>query len=447
MDGKHMFVIPTHRLCFKAVDSIILEMDLAISQGLNCFLAVIDNSPMQIYLQNDEYLRKLSKDVTYAIYHIGNDILKMFVSDLAKKINKDKKEIEDLLVPEKVDYGKIHNWIYICSIFLNAEYIHRRDSDCYVTNIDKEFYPVVAENKFLGKKINSVLSQLEVIQMDNYNVDEKVCIVGSDYAGNWNLDLHELKKADENVVRKILKLSNISDEQINKIIKNDYASVEYSKDITPAVLKNSFDFPYNTMPECGNISMHRFYRYIPNFIGEYGIGYDYFSYFMCFLFKVPIVFHKNRIMHIHDSRRYTDIALFDYWRGMYKNIMLDSIYTFLIEQKLISDLITSEKGIQAIIDSYNYLPQIIRECISHISIYDSHRILNSICNEILISSDIEKYKKIGYKLIEVEKELYSETINDFKKSAKLIELWKNIISFSVECKYYKMLTPIYKGNL
>lgn len=55
---RHMFVIPTHRKCHKAVDSMLLEMKSFDKAGTENFLVIIDNSIDSIFKINDQFLTK-----------------------------------------------------------------------------------------------------------------------------------------------------------------------------------------------------------------------------------------------------------------------------------------------------------------------------------------------------------------------------------------------------
>lgn len=424
---RHMFAIPTHRKCQKAVTSIINEMN-SCNKEWNIFLVVLDNSNQEIFGENDIFIRKINKIVSFDIYHIGMDKINVMIKKIALRMNIDVSYISDLLLIKGIDYGKMYNLLYICAISFYADVIHRRDSDCSLESIEIDDYPISMEIRYIKKSIVDVLSELEIHKQDVFNVDEKVCIVGGDYAGNWNLDLHELKQYDPDVVKKVLRLSNIPENDIEIENSNNYIEKKYKKPNGKAVLANTFDFEYNVMPECGNICIYEIFRYVPNFIGQYGIGYDYFTYFIAYLYRVPIIFHKNKIFHIHDKQRYNLIDIEHYWIGMYKNIMLDMVYTELIKKGLINRLCKNNKGIEALRYTYTTeLCDILSEVIRNIDQEKEKHIINSICKDILLYSPVKKYQLAGNNIMKQKEEIIIETRRDFKKSIELIKIWHDIV--------------------
>lgn len=424
---KHMFAIPTHRKCKKAILSIVEEMRQC-NETWDIFLVVLDNSPNTIFEENDKIIEKIRKTINFVIYHISMDEMVHMVEKLANCMKINSSYMMELLIPREIDYGKIYNLLYICAISFSADIIHRRDSDCSLGDIMLGDYPIDMEMKYINKPINHVINKLEIHKKEEYGDDEKICIVGGDYAGNWNLDLHELKQNDPEVVKKILRLSNIPEEDIEIEDSINYTENEYKKPSGKAVLDNTFEFEYNVMPECGNISICEIFKYLPNFIGEYGIGYDYFTYFIAYLYRVPIVFHKNKIYHIHDEERYDLIKIEKYWIGMYKNIMLDTIYTELIKMGTIEHLCKKSKGLEALRkSSENELGNLLREAIQNIDVQKEKKIIDTICNDILLYSPLDKYKSVGKIIRKRKREIIENTRRDFEHSIQLIEIWKDIV--------------------
>ena len=193
-----LFVIPTHRHCLKAIDSIIREMQIFKEKNKGeLSLAILDNGDTTVSMSNRNYLNTIKAKHGFEIYYIDTGHMEKLSNCIAREIGIDEKEMGELLIPRKIDYGKIFNLIYLVSMVLNADNLHRRDSDCYFDeNCQEEEYSINEENKYLGKAINRVIEdgELEVIDEVNFRDNEKIVIVGSNYVGNWNIDLHELAK-------------------------------------------------------------------------------------------------------------------------------------------------------------------------------------------------------------------------------------------------------------
>ena len=192
-----------------------------------------------------------------------------------------------------------------------------------------------------------------------------------------------------------------------------------------AILKSSFRVP--DAPECGNVSMCEIFKYIPNFVGENGIGFDYFTYFMGFLMKSPIVFHQKRIQHIHDAKRYKNIDIYNYWLGVIKMVDIDLIYTKFIQEGYPQKLMKDKSGIEAIKCIYEKeFPDVIERIIGEIDIGKRIEKFNNVVKEILLASGIDKYTEIGNELMGNRKKIISMLDKDYRDSIHLQRLWKKI---------------------
>ena len=131
---KHMFAIPTHRKCKKAILSIVEEMRQC-NETWDIFLVVLDNSPNTIFEENDKIIEKIRKTINFVIYHISMDEMVHMVEKLANCMKINSSYMMELLIPREIDYGKFYNLLYICAISFSADIIHRRDSDCSLGDI------------------------------------------------------------------------------------------------------------------------------------------------------------------------------------------------------------------------------------------------------------------------------------------------------------------------
>ena len=433
-----LFVIPTHRRCIQAIESLIKEIKLCKVADEQKALAIICNGDDKIEKDLLEYLCQRKKDLNFKIYLINkNDMIKIS-HKLAENLGKKQSEMDALLIPDRIDYGKIYNMIYIVSFILEAEVVHRRDSDCYFFEYQEASeFSINYEERFVKKKINSVMKEqgLTVVDEVIFSDCEEILIVGSDYVGNWNIDLHELMNANGEVAKKLLEICGIPEDSIDDQVNANYSNKCISNS-NEAILKSSFKVP--NAPECGNMCMYQAHRYIPNFIGENGIGFDYFTYFLCFLFGVPIVFHQNRINHIHDSKRYEDIDFYQYWLGIIKMVDFDLIYTSFIKNNYVESLMENKRGLEEIkkIVSHEF-PLALEEIVNGISEEIRIEKFNSVAKEILINSNIEKYVHIGEQLLNEREEILESIRDDYKKSIRLQYIWDKVVVASEQLEFSK----------
>ena len=389
---EDIFVIPTHRNVKMSMKSIIKEM--YVSNGDKA-LVVLDNSKSEIFKENHIEIKKESGKCKYPIFHVGINDMEKIVYKISESLG-ERDTLIELLVPYDFDYGKIFNMIYLIAEILGADRIHRRDSDCYYSECtDINEYAVVEENKYLGEKIHNVLDKIDVLEKKLYSMEEEICIVGSDYVGNWNLDLNELMNSSDAVARKLLELCEVPKESVDMQIEEIYS--DNNKKYKKPILKNTFRIA--KVPECGNVSMTKIYKYLPNLVGKNGVGFDYFTYFISFLYDVPIIYHSNTIQHIHDKKRYEDVDLYNYWVGVYKMIDLDIVYTNIIKSERISKINNGNLGLEAIIKTIpSEFSELFWENASKIDENDRNSKFESIIEDILKASGIEKYVNVGKRL-------------------------------------------------
>lgn len=82
-----------------------------------------------------------------------------------------------------------HEQVFLYSIALGADVVHRRDSD--TVTLDHKFrnqqgrLPIVKELSLLGLEYSSHLSSAN-------SADAYITVVGGNYVGEWNLDVKDL---------------------------------------------------------------------------------------------------------------------------------------------------------------------------------------------------------------------------------------------------------------
>lgn len=416
-----LFVIPTHRLCEKAVKSIIEEIKSHAANELG--ILILDNSKDEIYKENHSILKELKENNDIAIFHVGLEEMREILFEISKKCILSYDELVEMFYPDKIDYGKVFNFIYLLATLYGADRIHRRDSDCFVWGLEQTKYPYNPERLFLGKNVNSIknINKQEDISYDN---DEKIYIVGGDYTGNWDLDMQEVNEANPKAMKKMMLICGISEEDINKQFDIKY-NEEDENDLP--VLSSLFEA--SQLPECGNISMHEIFKYIPNFVGENGIGFDNHTYFISFQVKAPIIYHFNRIVHMHDANRTKDIDLMSYWKGIAKMVDFDTYHLEFIESNYIDIICKNGYGIKSIKESYEeVLPNLLEKTHKQLNYEVRVKRIESIAEDILRPTGIAIYMNIADYLQEEKHNIIKQLDYEYALSIKIQRNWKTIIS-------------------
>jgi len=439
MRGKIMgiFVIPTNRIVNKAVNSASLEINAArewVNKDIT--LVVVDNSDEKIMRQNTEYLKNYKKNSDFEIIHVDiKDQIKL-IKDISIKSGIPFDELMNILLPQGIDYGKISNMVYIIVSMLNSDIFFRRDSDCDVNNIQKDEYPILQELKYLGKAINLVRDSLcNPFDADSFG-EEEILVVGSDYLGEWNLDVKDLKDSNENTIRTLLKLNDVEEELIDYYIDIKYLGLLNDRAKKPALISvfnkkdskellNKDIFRY---PECGNVSMKNVFKWIPNFIGQNGIGFDYNTQHLCSYLKVPILYHCSKINHVHDNNRKELSKLKLYWKGMVKQFDF-SLLTTAFANELINSVKLDRNiiGLDRVIKLSSNIPDIIEDCYMKMNISERRQRVDILINDVLLLSKLDKYKPIADYLNESKEEIIKELNYEYEQSIKLYRLWPKII--------------------
>ena len=216
---KHLYVIPTNRLCVSSQESLFNEKKLCELLDDEIAFAVIDSSSEQDAQHNKEKLISLSlKTKLHNIYYINAT---EFDSEINRNIGNllDEKALKDCILGTEFSYGKAANRSFLVAGILKADYLHRRDSDVYLQKIkEKWLLPLEQEIKYLGKTVESIEDLLAV----RYK-NKKTYMVGSGYIGDWGIDYKCLKTDEENLLKMFsLSKPNFSQDEIRTYIKEKY---------------------------------------------------------------------------------------------------------------------------------------------------------------------------------------------------------------------------------
>lgn len=259
----NLYVIPTNRLVLNAAESLCKE--ICSTSEKNNTIIILDNSEKSIFEQNLMDMKKLTKKYDINIYVSGLEQQKKLVREIEDALKC--ADLDELLIPYGVDYGKVFNMIYLYTVLLGEESFHRRDSDCLVEQINNEKdYPIHRELDFLGKTVDEIKNDISIIEEVVFDDDKELLIVGSDYFGDWNLDLSEIINENKEALYEFFDLMSIPHDAIQKQIDDKYAGTNENRMERP-ILKTSFSVPQ--YPDCGNVSMKTIFKYLPNFIGDY----------------------------------------------------------------------------------------------------------------------------------------------------------------------------------
>lgn len=433
-----MFAIPTNRLVLPAAQSLLTEMNAMRKRGGEPEeLLILDNGPQEVAARNKRDLAWLQQSTPYRIIHHDLGDMQQWIEELAVQGGWDLAELKRLLYPEpgECDYGKMFNMLYLAAARYGRKTIHRRDSDCFAPQGDESLYPVVGEMAFLGRMAGSVLPSVDTREADAIRwSDEEIGIAGSDYTGNWNVNLELLQAGNAETLNRFLRILCIPESRIPAYIAAKYSENEDTLRTRPLLItcETVPDMPeiVPEYPECGNIAMKGIFEWIPNFIGSRCIGFDYHTFILGALLKMPAVYHTNRIVHRHDTSRKQD-ATFAYWKGIvkladYNRFITDFRYRQL--PRLAPPGVNGLKAIQQ--QGTGQLADLLFEC--HESMNKEARLggIYQLIDEILLPSALSEYHAIAEQLASQAHALIDELDDDYRRSIRLQQIWRELITVS-----------------
>jgi len=402
------------------------EINYVVERGEKTCLVIIENSNDDVYIKNRIFLISVARaNQTIPIYHIGLENMKKIIVLIQRKTKLSYEKLTEMLYPDKINYGKIGNAIYLITALLHADSIHRRDSDCFVNHLTPDDYPVSQEYKYMNKSVNTLN---DVFRQENlqYHDTDKICIVGGDYSGNWDLDMEEISIANPDAMKALMLICGIEKDDVDSQFTEKYILDDENENKRKSILSTVFSD--SQTPVCGNISMSEIYKYIPNFIGENGIGFDNHTYFMSFLVKVPIIFHFKRILHQHDAKRTENIDLYRYWHGMAKMVDYDCNHLHFIKLGFGDALCVDGFGLDALkCNCENKIPDLFERTLDSIPIHTRVNRIEVMAKDILYKTNMKKYCDIGDYLNDNKHRILNELDHDYSLSIELQRHWRQIV--------------------
>lgn len=424
---KDLFVIPTNRFVGPAVNSIsqeIMEYQRLTRQETQ--LLILDNSNKKVFQENENFLQQTN--LLCSFRHVGLTELSQMINYFSKSTEIPEKLLIELLIPDKTVYGKMSNWIYLWTVLLGAEAFHRRDSDCQVEGLSVSEYPVNQEVAFLGKNWRES-ANLDLQERAKNIPNEAVLICGSNYDGDWDVDLAEITSLNQQAMSQYMKLVGFSETEAENVVQNKYTDSQPSRKHQNAVLTTLFDASLS--PECGNVSMTEVFKYIPNFIGENSVGVDYHTFFTAFQVKVPIVFHPHKIQHAYDQERRKTIDLYRYWRGIIKMIDFDNLHLAFLENQANHPLKSHQNhsfGRAVLEDNYlSTIPDIYEQLVNRLDTQEQLSRIDTVTEKILRPTKAAKYVTVADRLAADKEKLVAEIQEDYRNSITLQRIWRKLI--------------------
>lgn len=292
---KHIYSLATNRaLVSDFFDSYINEIQF-MKEKLNSdiIFAVVDESDTNTQKYNKKLL-KMCKAHGIRTVHFDYENQKRFFDFMHSKNS----TLVPLLDYPGFSYGRAMNKQFLLAGILQADCIHRRDSDVKI-ELSKFGYPSDMEIKFLGKKVSEIKKDKHINEI-NHSDNQTVHIVGSGYSGcsDWKADFRVFNGKEKWLKKELVDLFGydklLSEEYLNEI---EFGDINVNKQYCFLPKKN------HPNPICGNISFHKIFRYLPCCTILDTIGSDNLIREFLKEHNFPIIYHSNFVYHKFDNSR------------------------------------------------------------------------------------------------------------------------------------------------
>lgn len=295
---NHIYAIPVHREIgehflrdyFDEVSFANKKMNAEVP------LVVFEDNVSCVNKKAIEEMKKEYPEVK-VVYFSREDTVQAYNLIQTKLKDEHKRVFKKLYPNEHVNYGNVFNRIFIFAMLMQADRIHRRDSDILIDRSihGEKVYPIENELHYLGKEIEGKI----------------VYLCGGGYKGKYNLDIESLiEDGDYKLVRELFTCMSIPEAHHDDIINDEILGNNKPFE------QDKVRFDSRDYPECGNISLYKLHRYFPSPVQDYILGSDYFFIDMAVHSKLHVTYHNRAVIHSYTTERKVNLRkVYNYWKG------------------------------------------------------------------------------------------------------------------------------------
>ena len=413
----HLLAIPTNRLSEAAISSLGEE-----ARRLESFasgpitLAVIDEGGSSVQEHNRTALALAAKGLTKtAVLHVPAATLDSISSECMSEANFDWPPEDPT---DSICYGRAANRLTILATLLNADYVHRRDSDVALSaNLRaRAAYPIEVEARFLGKTV----SETEALPGSAEHRGQSVLLVGGGYTGAWAVRFEELAEQDLNAVHDLIHLvrpwakrSDIEKSVDERFVKGCQAVYD----------KDEFAFLKDTFIEGGNMAIERTLFALP-FSPAIGVsGTDYLYHAVLNRFGQPMLSHNRRLHHEHGAERATEQAQQSYQLLLARYRCAARYYSHVyqaLEASAAVAFVAGELNTSLIADAIERASELDL-------VAEEHEVLTRLV-EIFTRCAAPQFRSVGAWLESKRGTIVGRARGDLRRHGRLIRAWRPFLS-------------------
>ncbi len=420
---KSVYFIPTNRNIERCLNSYVKEVIFAKEKyGLDIPIVITETNNKAFVKDNSRAIQKLQQQYPFLkLVHMTVELQKRYFDTL---FGHKYRKIKEIFQSEKKDYGNAMNKLFIMTSSLGADAFHRRDSDTCLVFDEFEnalrLYPIEIELNCLGKQLSSVSSSLNLADIGEEPGNREIWVVGSNYHGEWNLDLKEFAQKSTGTFYRIFELLGYSKESMGWIENQHYRfeeELDQTEGFSLAAKVND-----EMLPDCGNHAVYKLHEFLPCLPGNNTIAGDLFSVEAASALGIPVIHHERKVFHEYHSERFDMSVKLNYWLGMAKFADYYNLYI-----KILNDL---HKDFRAGINCMNSeTVGFIKDRVSDLrfsSRKERTERLEMLAREVLIGFG-GNYIDIGGYILENKDAIIAEADNEYVFHSELIQEWASLI--------------------
>ncbi|MCC3378204.1 DUF6271 family protein [Paenibacillus farraposensis] len=432
---KSIYFIPSNRNIERCLTSYIKEIAFAQKEyGIQIPVVVPETNDKDFVAHNKHVIDQLQKEYPGTeILHLTTDKQEVYFNLL---LEAEDPQFKRVFLAQHTDYGNCMNKLFLMTCSLGGDALHRRDSDTRLIfdELDaKELYPIEIELEYLGKKV-SECSNITIHTDDTSVVNREIWVVGSNYYGEWNLDVRDFARVSFDPIYKLYELLGFPKESVKEICDTAFQLDQHFAQTEKLTLVTSVNDGLN--PDCGNVAVYKLHEKLPNLPGRNTAAADYFAFDTATALGVPSVHHTREVFHEYKKDEFQLQNKMKYWEGVSKFADYFNSYMSIYNNDLNTTFVPDRQELIS-----NDIIQGIKSYVSGFSKADiGERIerINRIANEVLIPFN-EQYAQVGSYIVDHSDQLVKEANEEYEFHVKLIERWGDLIQRAKEIDLRKII--------
>jgi hypothetical protein len=260
------------------------------------------------------------------------------------------------------DYGTAMNKIYLMTGSLGADALHRRDSDTTLLGdelpVDRGRFPIEIELANLGHRVSAMRAGRRSVHI-RQSGDPRICVVGGNYYGEWNLDVKDLASRSYSIVERLYVLLGFEADTVAELCAEIFPREQryFAEDELTLVAKVN-DGPN---ADCGNVAITGVHELLPNVPGRNMLAADYFTFDLSTSLGIPSLHHTRAVFHQYTETRFEYDSKLGYWEGVLRFADYFNLYGPMFEHRALGaaaddDPVITPDSMHAIKDAVSALP-------------------------------------------------------------------------------------------